>query len=143
VVFSDPVFNYTQHWRYIWDEIVVPITYDSNWQRATQIMLEHGQEYSSHLQNQAEAQLQDMMKRYPVLRDTPVEPMLYVVMTDNWIEMTLRYVVEARNRRTVKGRLHHTLLRRFEAEPDITIASMTVEIVGFPPLKGEGHHGKT
>jgi small-conductance mechanosensitive channel len=141
-VFSAPVFNYTQHWNYLWDEIVVPITYDSNWRRATQIMLEHGQEYSSHLQEQAETQLQEMMKRYPVLRDTPVESTLYVVMTDNWIEMTLRYVVEARNRRTVKGQLHHTLLQRFETEPDITIASMTVEIVGFPPLKGEGHHGK-
>jgi hypothetical protein len=57
-------------------------------------------------------------------------------MTDNWIEMTLRYVVEARVRREVKGVLHHELLRRFGAEESITVASATIEIVGFPPLRG-------
>lgn len=142
VVFSDPVFNYTQHWPYLWDEIMIPITYDSNWRRAAEIMLEDGQEYSSRFLTQARAELSDMMKRYPALHDTPVEPMLYIVMTDNWIEMTLRYVVEAVRRREVKGQLHHELLQRFESEPDITVASATFEIVGFPPLKSDIEHGR-
>ena len=136
VVFSDPVFNYTQHWPYLWDEIVTPITYDSDWRRAGEIMLEYGQEHSSPPYTQAQAKLQDMMRRYP-LCETPAEPLLYVVMTDNWIEMTLRYVVEARERREVKGRLHRELLQRFESEADITVASATIEIVGVPPLKSE------
>lgn len=142
VVFSDPVFNYTQHWHYLWDEIAIPITYDSDWRRAAEIMLEHGQECSSLSQAQAKAQLQDMIKRYPALSDTPVEPMLYTVMTDNWIEMTLRYIVEARERRTIKGQLHHELLQHFQAEPDVTVASATVEIVSFPPLRGIGEPPK-
>lgn len=135
VVFSDPVFNYTQHWHYLWDEITIPITYDSNWRRAGEIMLEHGQEYSSHFQAQAHAELNQMMQRYSV-HATTVEPTLYVKMTDNWIEMTLRYIVEAWERRKVTGQLHHELLQHFESEADITVASMTIEIVGFPPLKG-------
>jgi small-conductance mechanosensitive channel len=141
-VFSDPVFNYTQHWRYLWDEIMIPITYDSNWRRGAEIMLEHGQEYSADCQTQAKGELSDMMQRYPVLPDTPVEPTLYTVMTDNWIEMTLRYVVDARERRTVKGQLHRELLQHFEAEPDITVASVTLEVVGFPPLKSDMGHGQ-
>jgi small-conductance mechanosensitive channel len=136
VVFSDPVFNYTQHWHYLWDEITIPITYDSDWRHAGEIMLEHGLEYSSHLQAQAEGELAAMMKRLPV-HQTPVEPVLYVVMTDNWIEMTLRYVVEPRQRREVKGKLHHELLQHFEAEENVTVASATVEIVGFPPLRSD------
>ncbi|MBC8249307.1 MAG: mechanosensitive ion channel [Anaerolineales bacterium] len=136
VVFSDPVFNYTQHWHYLWDEITIPITYDSDWRRAGEIMLEHGQEYSSGFQAEAQAELGGMMKRY-LLHDTSVEPMLYIVMTDNWIEMTLRYVVEAWKRREVKGQLHHELLQHFEAEPDMTVASTTLEIVGFPALKSD------
>jgi hypothetical protein len=82
------------------------------------------------------------MKRYPALRDTPVEPTLYTVMTDNWIEMTLRYVVEAWQRREIKGQLHHELLQHFEAEADITVASATFEIVGFPPLKSYIEHSQ-
>jgi small-conductance mechanosensitive channel len=136
VVFSDPVFNYTQHWPYLWDEIMIPITYHSNWRRAAEIMLEHSQEYTSHLQAQAQAKLRDLMGIYPV-HETTVEPTLYIVMTDNWIEITLRYVVDARERRQVKGRLHHELLQHFESEADITVASVTMEIVGFPPVKSD------
>jgi hypothetical protein len=135
VVFADPVYNYTQHWHYLWDEIMIPVTYTSNWRRAGEIMLEHGHSYSSHLQAQARAEFREMVKRY-LVHDTPIEPALYVVMTDNWIEMTLRYVVEARERRTIKGQLHQELLQHFESEPEITVASATFEVVGLPPLKG-------
>jgi hypothetical protein len=58
-------------------------------------------------------------------------------MTDNWIEMTLRYIVDARERRTIKAELHQELLQHFQAESNITVASMTIEIVGFPSIKGE------
>ena len=136
VVFSDPVFNYTQRWQYLWDEIMIPVTYKSDWQRAGEIMLERARKYTSHFHEQAEAQLAAMMKVYPV-QVTTVEPTLYIIMTDNWIEITLRYVVEPRERRQVKGQLHHELLQHFQSEPAITVASATFEIVGFPPLKSE------
>ena len=136
VVFSDPVYNYTQHWPYIWDEIMIPVTYDSDWQRAGEVILQHGREYSAHLQADAQAQLHRMVERYAV-QDTPVESLLYIQLTDNWIEMTLRYVVDPRERRTVKGQLHVELLRHFQAESDISVASATFEIVGFPPLRRE------
>jgi small-conductance mechanosensitive channel len=135
-VFSDPVFNYTQRWPYLWDEIMIPITYSSDWRRAGEIMLERGRAYTSHLQAQAHAQLRALVDVYPV-HETTVEPTLYIVMTDNWIEVTLRYVVAVYERRKVKGRLHHELLQCFESEAGITVASMTMEIVGFPPLKGD------
>jgi hypothetical protein len=77
-----------------------------------------------------------MVQRY-LVHDTPVEPAIYVIMTDNWIEITLRYLVEARQRRAVKAQMHQELLQHFESEPEITVASATVEIVGFPPLRGD------
>jgi hypothetical protein len=75
-----------------------------------------------------------MVDRYPLQR-TQVEPTIYLAMTDNWIEITLRYIVDARERRGIKGQLHRELLQHFETEDSVTVASMTVEIVGFPPLK--------
>jgi hypothetical protein len=141
-VFSDPVFNYTQHWPYLWDEIMIPVTYASNWHQAAEMMLEQGKKCSSPFLPQAQAELGDMMEHYPALPDTPMEPMIYITMTDNWIEMTLRYIVEARKRRMVKAQLHRDLLQCFEAEPAITVASATYDIVGFPPLKGDIGHGQ-
>jgi small-conductance mechanosensitive channel len=137
MVFSGPVSNYTQQWPYLWDEIVIPITYESNWRRVVEIMLAHGRQYSSSMLADAEAKWQELQRRYPALVPTSVEPSLYIVMTDNWIELTLRYVVEARHRRLVRAQLHQELLHHFEAAPDITIASSTFAIVEFPPLKAE------
>jgi small-conductance mechanosensitive channel len=139
-VFSAPVFNYTQHWRYVWDEITIPITYQSDWRKAGEIMLERGRAYTSHLQSEAEADLERFLEKYP-LHDAAVGPALYVVMTDNWIETTLRYVVEAYKRRGVKARLHRELLQDFESEQDVTVASATFEIVGFPPLEYDRGRG--
>jgi len=133
-IFSDPVFNYTQHWPYIWDEITLPVTYESDWRRAAEIVLSHGQEYSEEFQANAEATLEQVRRRFPI-QTTSVAPSLYVVMTDNWIELTMRYVVEVRKRRGVMAELHRELLEHFEREPTISIASATFEIVGFPPLR--------
>ena len=78
--------------------------------------------------------LRELQEAYP-LHEATVEPKLYVVMTDNWLEMTLRYVVAPRERRKVQGQLHRELLQSFESNPKITVASVTMEIVGFPPLR--------
>jgi small-conductance mechanosensitive channel len=133
-VWVSPVYNFTKHWGYLWDEITLPITYESDWQRAAELILEHGQTYTEELQADAEAKLNRIIDRYP-LKDTKVEPTLYLAMTDNWIEMTLRFVVDAQERRRVKDQLHREMLQHFQAEEKIAVASTTIEIVGFPPLE--------
>jgi small-conductance mechanosensitive channel len=138
MVFAEPVVNFTRYWNYIWDEITVPVTYESDWQLATEIMLDHGEEYTADLQAQAETDLADMLKRYPVLRPMPVTPSLYTTMTDNWIELTLRYVVDAHERRPVKDKLHRDLLQHIQEEAEITVASTTIEIVDVPPFTMRG-----
>ena len=39
-IFSDPVFNYTRDFPFIWEEMIVPITYLADRKRAEEIMLE-------------------------------------------------------------------------------------------------------
>ena len=134
LVWTNPVYNYTQQWGYLWDEITLYITYESDWQRAAEIMLEHGQTYTEELQADAETQLSRMVDRYP-LKHPKVEPMLYLAMTDMGIEATLRFIVDAQERRMVKGRLHRDLLQSFQADENIVVASTTIEIVGIPPLQ--------
>lgn len=135
VVFSDPVFNYTQHSHYLWDEIMVPVTYDTNWRRAVEIILAKGQELTQGFHAEAKMEFEEMARKYPSLHSVPVEPSVYIAMTDNWIELTLRYIAEARERRSIKGQIHGELLKSFGEEPEITVASVTVDIVRIPPLK--------
>jgi len=130
-IYDNPVFNYTRHWGYLWDEIMIPVTYTSDWRRASDIMLELGNTYTAPLQEDAEAKLTKLVDRFP-LKQTKVEPTVYFVMTDNWIEITLRFVVDAQERRKVKAQLNRDLLKQFEKEGNITVASATFDIVGFP-----------
>ena len=74
-----------------------------------------------------------MIDRYP-LKDTKVEPTLYLAMTDNWIEVTLRDIVDAQEHRRGKDQLHRELLQHIQAEESISVASTTIEIVGFQPI---------
>ena len=137
-IFSGPVFNYTQDWPYLWDEITLPITYDSDWQLAREILLDHGREYTSEFEARARSGINELIRRYPIQEmGLNVEPTLYVIMTDNWIELTLRYVVDPHERRAVASNLHSDILQHFESEEEITIASATFDIVGFPPLEGD------
>ena len=123
-IFSNPVINY-----------------DSDWRLAEEIILKEGENNSKTIQAEASKELKKIDKKY-LLKKTAIEPTLYVTLTDNWIEMTLRYVVNFSERREVKGKLYYELLKTFEAESTITIASSTIEIVGFPPLKNIGEMGK-
>jgi len=133
-LFDNPVYNYTRHWGYLWDEIMIPVTYTSDWRRTADIMLDVGNKYTEHLQEDAEAKLVKLIDRFP-LKQTKVEPTIYFVMTDNWIEITLRFVMDAQEGRKVKAQLNRELLQQFEAEENITIASATFDIVGFPGRK--------
>ncbi len=133
-VFAVPVYNFTQHWGYLWDEVTATVTYESDWQQAAEIMLEHGQTYTEALQAEAEARLDKMADRFP-LQHAKVEPAIYLAMSDSWIEITLRYIVDAQERRKVKGQLHRDFLQRFQVEENIAVASPTIEIVGFPTLQ--------
>ena len=139
-IFSNPVINYTKNWHFLWDEITIPITYASDWRLAEEIILQHGKEYSEAIQADASKELQKLDEKYP-LKKTVVEPTIYVTLTDNWIEMTLRYVINISDRREVNGKLNYELLKHFETEPTVTIASSTIEIVKFPPLKNNDNLG--
>ncbi len=128
-----PIYNYTKYNEYLWDEIMLPIPYTDNWRRAVEIVLTEGEEYSSEFQGMAQSAFDALARRYPI-EATEVKSTVYLRMTDNWIELTLRYVVEARRRREVQEKLYHDILEIFEATPDVSVASSTFEIVGMPPL---------
>lgn len=45
-IFGTAVFNYTQNFSYIWDEVKLSITYASNLEAASQILIDVGGEYT-------------------------------------------------------------------------------------------------
>ena len=62
------------------------------------------------------------------------EPTVFVVLTDNWITMIVRYITEVRQRRIFRNRLHRKILTELEKAKNVKIASesMDIHIKEFP-----------
>lgn len=128
-VFKEPVFNYSGDFPFLWDEIKVPIQYGSNYDKATIILEQIGRETLKDITEQSKEQWSQMQSKY-LLEDAQTEAMVSIIANDNWVEYTLRYVVNYKRRRTTKTRLFTKILKEIEATSgEIKFASATFHIV--------------
>ena len=81
-IFGTPVFNYTQNFSYIWDEVKLPITYSSNLEAASQILLDVGGEYTREFLQGAQEQL-DAMRQAFLVPAFELKPNVYMKVTSN------------------------------------------------------------
>ncbi len=131
-VFKEPVFNYTANFPFLWDEITIPVKYESDRQLAREILNRVLLDVVGSYVREADSAWEQMALRYMV-EDASVEPVVTMVATDNWVEFTLRYVVDYQRRRSTKDRLFSRILDAFdETEGRVSVASMTVHLVQTP-----------
>ncbi len=135
-IFKEPLFNYSLHLDFIWDEIMIPVTYDSDWKKAMTIMLKAVQENPHYqaLLPQAEKQRRQARRKLAV-KITILEPRVFVKVTDNWIELGMVYPVHNDLRRRFRSEVSQQILTEFTAEK-ILVASQTIAIVQFPTNDG-------
>lgn len=131
-VFGTPVFNYTRTFGYIWDEIRVPVTYASNVKAVSDILKDVGREYTQEFLRGAQAQI-EKMQRYLMVPRFEVDPDVYIKVTDNYIDMTLRYIVDPKQRRKASSFIYAEVFRRIRERDDIEIGSNTMDITVHSP----------
>lgn len=129
-VFKDPVFNYTQGAPYIWDEFTVPIAYGPRWEQAQSTMIEAAADYTKEVVDAAKTALQ-RLPGLSLIGSPEAQTQVYVSLTEHWVACTLRYVVLARSRRTVKHRLQVETLKAL-ARAGIEIASPGLTLMRYP-----------
>jgi small-conductance mechanosensitive channel len=130
LVLNHSFVNYTRDHSFLWDEISIPLTYESDWRRAREIILSILREETEAMTEQAEAEIDRIGQRYYLPRKI-VEPSVYVELTDNWITLDVRYVTDARTRRILRSRLSERILSAIEKEESITIASETMTVTSI------------
>ncbi len=142
-IFDEPVFNYTRDFPFIWEEIAIPITYETDRQKTEEIMLAATKKYVLKITEMSQEAVEKLQKQYFInIKD--FEPAVYYRITDNWLELTVRFIVGEHHVREVKNDISRDMLTHFD-ENGIGIASATYDIVGFPPLRIEnapGNDGK-
>jgi small-conductance mechanosensitive channel len=134
VVLSGTIHNYTKEFNFIWDEITVPITYESDWQEAYEKVSAIIQRETKKISEEADEALRKLGKKYYLTR-RQAEPSIFVTITDNWIEFNIRYVTDVGTRRTVATRLSRLILEEIQKSENIHIASATLTVSGRLDLK--------
>ena len=122
--FTEPVFNYSATFGFIWEEVAIPVAFRDDWQLAERIMNEEAVSVSAA--TEAEQAIAEMLRQYPVAR-TEIEPRVFVRATDNYLELSARFVVPVRTSRQMKDRFTRHVLERF-ALSDIAVASPTQDV---------------
>ena len=126
-VLSLPVHNYTKDHSFIWDEMSVPVTYDSDWKKAVENITTLVTTETSDVTKQAESEVERLQEKY-FISTRNIQPKVFMTPTDNWIMLNVRYVTKVRDRRFTQNELFKKILEEIEKNPDITLASQTLSV---------------
>jgi small-conductance mechanosensitive channel len=134
-IFKEPVYNYSGDFPFLWDEIKIPIQYGSNYEKAENILNTAGVEVAEDLTERSQEKWLAMQDKYR-LEAAQTSPMVSLIANDNWVEFTLRYVVDYKKRRVTRTALFKKILKEVEAtNGEIKFASATFQLVEGSELK--------
>jgi small-conductance mechanosensitive channel len=128
-VFKEPVFNYSGDFPFLWDEIKVPVKYGGDHHLARKILLDVATEVVGEYSTGAAVAWQDFSKQY-LLEEAITDPIVSLVLNDNWMEFTVRFVLNYKRRRGTKDALFTRVLDEFaKTDGKVEIASATVHLI--------------
>ena len=124
-VFREPVANYTDGFHYIWHELNMPVTFESDWSRAEERFLEILNNHAAtDAKLPAEMALRDATRKY-FIRFRELRPIVYVEVIDYGVMLHGRILVDARQRRTINDRIWREVLAAVAEEPNVEFAYPT------------------
>ena len=132
-IFSEPVFNYTRDFPFIWEEMTIPITYKDDRAKVEQILLEAARRHGEDPDAMAADAKADLQNRFAI-EQIDLEPRVFFRITDNWLELTVRFIVGTHRIRGAKDEMSRFIVDELDTA-GIGIASATYDIVGFPPIE--------
>ena len=124
-ILTDPSANYTAGFAFIWHEVPVLVTFESDWQRAEAIVRAAMFEVAPDPALMAADQIRDAATKY-LIRLPQLEPGTYVSARDSGVLITARMLIPAQNRRGIDDAIWRELLTRLNEAPDVEIAYPTV-----------------
>jgi small-conductance mechanosensitive channel len=124
LVFKQSLANYTRGFQYIWNEIPVRITFESNWQKAKTILQQIAEKHGSQFSEAARQGIKAASRKYLIFY-AKLTPTVYTSVTEYGILLTIRYLCPPRMRRGSAEAIWEDVLIAFEQNADITFAYPT------------------
>lgn len=131
-IFDEPIYNYSREFPYLFEEITVPV-HIQDAHRAEGILLDAARRCAGDIAELGAEDLDELCRRY-FIKKTEAGPRVFWRLTDNWLELSLRFLAKDHDIRSVKDAIARQLVERFTNE-GIEVASATFEVVGVPEFR--------
>ena len=130
-VFHTPVANYTRGFNFLWNEIAVLVTFESNWEKAKKLLLEIANRTVGDVVQDADKQIRNAARSY-MIHYKNLTPIVYTTVKDSGVMLTIRYLTPARQRRGTSQTLWEEILLTFRKHSDIDLAYPTQRFYDNP-----------
>jgi len=111
--------------EYIWNEIPVLVTFESDWKKAKELLGKIAGANVEHLSKGAQQQIRNAAKKYLIFYGT-LTPIVYTTVKDCGVLLTMRYLVDPRHRRSTQQQIWEAILDAFAEEDSIQLAYPTI-----------------
>lgn len=124
-LFRESMANFTQGFRQIWHEIEVLVTFESDWERARDIVQQALEKHAADVGEEEASESLRQASRQFFIRYGHLTPTVYVSVRQSGVLLTGRVLVNSRARRTVDSELWKHILLQFSQEDDVQLAYPT------------------
>lgn len=135
-IFKYPLANSTTGFDYIWHEIRVHITFESNWEKAKLLLQEIAIHNTPDVSQLADERIKKASNRFMIMYKN-LTPIVYTRVVEHGVRLTLRYLCQPRRRRSAQEAIWESVLRAFAQHEDIQFAYPTQRIYSRPFDQGE------
>jgi small-conductance mechanosensitive channel len=108
-VFDCPVYNYTHEFPYIWDEINLPVRFQSDFAKVERILLEAARKHALTDERIGKDEVQRLKQRFGI-EVGQIDPQIFWRITDDWLEITVRFLAPDHGVRGIKDRISRDVL---------------------------------
>lgn len=123
-IFTEALINFSQGLPYIWNEIPVLITFESDWEKAKTILTNILNEHAPSIGEEAREYIRRIGGRF-VISYSNVAPTVYTKVAASGVLLTLRYMIDPRQRRNSEQAIWEAILRAFARHWDVEFAYET------------------
>ena len=132
-IFKEPQKNFDRPYPYIWDEIKVTLTFESNWKKGKDLFLEALFSCTDSFSKEEIDIFEKKNQEFYFSVEDP-RPAVFASLDDKGVVLILRYVTDPRRRRKVHDALIERVLTIIDSEEDLHFAFPSQNfIVSEPP----------
>lgn len=134
-IFTEPLANYTAGFPFLWNELPVLLTFESDWKKAKILLQEIATAETEGVSQEAEQTLKRSSKRF-LIHYTRFTPAVYTSVHDSGVLLTIRYLCLPRQRRGTAQAIWEHILDVFHGHDDIDFAYPTQRVY-LNPVEGK------